>query len=99
MQRLAASRLLVTGRDPLGGETVEVVHEALIRGWARLKGWMETDRAFRVWQERLRASIQQWQANDQDEGALLRSLALTTAEKWLAERPGDLSGLERDYIR
>ena len=41
VRRLADARLLVTGRDPEGRETVEVVHEALIRGWERLRGWMD----------------------------------------------------------
>jgi hypothetical protein len=34
-------RLLVTGRDELANrETVEVAHEALLREWGRLKGWV-----------------------------------------------------------
>jgi hypothetical protein len=33
VQRLADARLVVTGQDSVGQETVEVVHEALIRGY------------------------------------------------------------------
>ncbi|UCG25867.1 MAG: serine/threonine-protein kinase PknK, partial [Chloroflexota bacterium] len=36
-QRLADARLVVTGRTAEGEQTVEVVHEALIRGWGRLR--------------------------------------------------------------
>ncbi len=99
VQRLADARLLVTGRDSEGNETVEVVHEALIRGWERLRGWMEVDREFRLWQERLRAAIRQWTASDRDEGALLRGLPLATAERWYAERPEDLSPDEIEFIK
>jgi formylglycine-generating enzyme required for sulfatase activity len=42
---LATARLVVTGRDPGGGqETVEVAHEALIRRWPRLQAWLDQDR-------------------------------------------------------
>ena len=34
--RLASSRLVVTNRSSTGEETVEIVHEALIRSWRRL---------------------------------------------------------------
>ncbi|MCC5618609.1 hypothetical protein LC605_26675 [Nostoc sp. CHAB 5836] len=50
--RLADARLVVTGRDETAGkETVEIVHETLIREWGRLHRWMESDRSFRTWQE------------------------------------------------
>jgi DNA-binding SARP family transcriptional activator len=98
VQHLADSRLLVTGRDAESNETVEVVHEALIRGWGRLREWMEADRDFRVWQERLRAAIRQWQASERDDGALLRGVTLASAERWLAERPDDLSLNEKEFI-
>jgi WD40 repeat protein len=98
VQQLADARLVVTGQDPAGQETVEVVHEALIRGWGRLRQWMAEDRAFRVWQERLRAVLNQWQTSDQDEGALLRGVPLAEAENWLAEREADLSRAERGFV-
>ncbi len=98
VQHLADRRLIVTGRDEAGQETVEVVHEALIRSWQRLRGWIEADRAFRVWQEGLRAAMRQWQANDRDQGGLLRGAPLITAETWLAERGSELSPAERGFI-
>lgn len=99
VQRLADKRLVVTGCDQAGTETVEVVHEALIRGWERLRGWMDTDRTFRTWQESLRAVRRGWEASDRDEGALLRGVPLTQAENWLAERGDQLSRGEREFIQ
>ncbi|NIM94545.1 MAG: hypothetical protein GTO18_12665 [Anaerolineales bacterium] len=97
---LADKRLLVTGRDKRTGEdTVELVHEALIRHWGELQRWMEEDRAFRAWQERLRASLREWEDSQRDEGALLRGALLAQAEEWLAERAEDLSEFEVEYIR
>ena len=98
-QRLATTRLVVTSRDAAGVETVEVVHEALISGWDRLRDWVAADHAFRVWQERLRAAVDQWIDAGRDDGALLRGVPLAEAERWLNQRPDDLGPTERDYIQ
>ncbi|MCP4289575.1 MAG: protein kinase [Gammaproteobacteria bacterium] len=98
-RRLADARLVVTGRDVAGNESVEVVHEALIRSWGQLRHWMQADRTFRAWQERLRAALRQWEATGQDPGALLRGVPLAEAENWLAERETDLSQVEREFIQ
>ena len=99
VKRLADLRLVVTGQTPASEETVEVVHEALIHDWVRLRGWMEADRAFRHWQEGLRVSLQQWLDNDQDAGALLRGAPLAEAESWLAQRSGATGSQEQAYIQ
>ncbi len=99
VQHLANRRLVVTGRNAAGLETVEVVHEALIRSWGQLQGWMEADRAFRTWQERVRAALRQWQGSARDEGVLLRGAPLVEAEHWLADRPAELSRAETEFIQ
>lgn len=98
VQKLADARLVVTSLAPNGQETVEVVHEALIRGWAQLRAWMQEDRAFRAWQERLRAALRQWQMSELDSDALLRGTLLAEAEGWLAERESFLNREERFFI-
>jgi WD40 repeat protein len=88
---LADARLVVTSRNSASGqETVEVVHEALIRNWGELRGWMDNDRVFRAWQERLRGAMRQWQETKHDEGSLLRGAALAEAEEQLRKRPEEL---------
>ncbi|HET6444193.1 MAG TPA: ATP-binding protein [candidate division Zixibacteria bacterium] len=91
IQFLADKRLVVTGRNEVNAETVEVVHDALIRSWGHLREWIDADRAFRSWQEGLRANIQQWEEAGQDKGALLRGVPLAQAEEWFANRSEDLS--------
>jgi len=100
VQHLADQRLVVTGRDATTGtEIVEVVHEALIQRWGRLQGWMEEARAFRIWQERLRAALRAWERSGRDEGALLRGTTLAHAEGWLSERGRALSPAEVTFVR
>ena len=93
-------RMLTFDRDPVTrGPTVEVAHEALIREWARLQQWLDADREFLLWQQRLRAGLHQWQTSDFDEGALLRGLPLTEAENWFGQRRNELNEAEREFIQ
>ena len=99
VKQLADTRLVITSQNETRQETVEVVHEALIRNWGELRGWMTADRAFRAWQERLRSAMQQWDATQQDEGALLRGAALTEAKEQLEKRQTDLGEGEETFIQ
>mgnify|MGYP001185023496 CR=1 FL=1 len=96
--RLADRRLLVTGIDASQQQTVEIIHDALICHWERLRAWIEEDRAFRLWQERLRAALDTWEAQARDEGALLRGSTLATAQAWRGERPDEIGQAEIEYI-
>ncbi|NEQ75682.1 MAG: hypothetical protein F6K23_23135, partial [Okeania sp. SIO2C9] len=102
VKKLADSRLVVTSRGSTENnseqETVEVVHEALIRNWGQLREWMEVDREFRTWQEQLRSAKKQWEENNRDNGSLLRGAALAKAEEKLQERPEDLEA-EKQFIQ
>lgn len=98
IQHLADQRLVVTGRDVQERETAEVVHEALIRKWEKFQAWMESDRAFRAWQEQLRTHVRGWQESGQDEGALLHGVPLGVAQTWLKERVEQISPSEKEYI-
>jgi WD40 repeat protein len=98
VKQLADARLVVTSRNASNQETVEVVHEALIRNWSELRGWMDTDRVFRAWQERLRGAVRQWHETQKDQGSLLRGAALAEAEEYLQQRPEELIS-ESDFIR
>ncbi len=91
VHQLASARLVVTNRNAQGQETVELIHEALIREWQQLRRWLEEDREFRVWQERLRTACEQWAHAHHDEGALLRGGLLAEAERWREERGADLA--------
>ncbi len=100
VQKLAKARLTVTGRDEATGEeTVEVAHEALIHNWARLRGWLDEDREFLLWRQRLRAHLEEWERTGREKGTLLRGAPLTEAERWLIERAGDISPAEHDFVK
>jgi WD40 repeat protein len=96
---LASFRLVVTNRHKSSGEeTVELVHEALIKNWKRLRQWMQFDGEFRIWQERLRTNKRQWEESDQDEEMVLRGKALADADYWQQHRGEELSLGEQTFI-
>ena len=94
-----ANRLVLIGTNAndAGGETVEIVHEALIQEWSRLQQWLQADREFRIWQERLRSRQRQWQENNQAPAYLLRGTELTIATDWLQQRGAELLS-DRKFI-
>ncbi|WP_181167168.1 trypsin-like peptidase domain-containing protein, partial [Mesorhizobium sp. B2-8-3] len=102
VQKLAdeRSRLLTLGRDPATGEeTAEVVHEALIGAWGRLQGWLQEDRAFGLWRQRLKEGLQAWTASPEDRDLLLRGRQLSEASTWVDSRGNDLNDAERAFIK
>jgi WD40 repeat protein len=95
---LASERLVVTGQDTIAKtETVELVHEALMREWSCIQAWIEENRDFRLWQESLRSTIQQWKKSNGDEEVLLRGKPLVDAENWLKRRSRELAA-EQEFI-
>ncbi|MFD4916835.1 trypsin-like peptidase domain-containing protein [Streptomyces virginiae] len=97
-QRLAATRLLVTGRSAEGGETVELTHEALIGGWEKLARWVESDRSFLVWRESLRHDMDRWERAERAAELLPTKVTLAGAGQWVPRRADDLSPAERAYL-
>ena len=91
VERDLKARLVITGKDSKEQPTVEVVHEALIRGWERLREWMEEYREFRKWQDRLRSEKDIWENSGRDNSALLRGALLVEAETWLKEKSDSIT--------
>uniref|UniRef100_UPI000563F62C nSTAND1 domain-containing NTPase n=1 Tax=Planktothrix agardhii TaxID=1160 RepID=UPI000563F62C len=89
----------VWGEVTFAEDTVEVVHEALIREWLTLREWMNANRQFRTWQERLKAGLRDWKNHNYEPGGLLRGTSLSLAEDWLQKRADEITSEERDFIQ
>jgi hypothetical protein len=99
LQVFVDGRLLVTNRNEITGEeTIEVVHEALIRRWGKLREALDRDREFLLWLRRLRFRIREWEAADRDDGALLQGALLAEAKKYLFDRGDELTKDELEFI-
>jgi hypothetical protein len=69
LDRLAEARLVTLGEDG-----VEVAHEALIREWPRLRGWLREDREGLRLHRRLTEAAAEWDAMGRDPDALYAAL-------------------------
>lgn len=99
VKTLADERLVVTSRMAGSVEdTVEVSHEALVRHWSHLKAWVDADRQFLVWQQRLNVMRTEWEAGQRNADLLLHGLPLREAEEWLKKRADYFSPDERLFI-
>jgi WD40 repeat protein/energy-coupling factor transporter ATP-binding protein EcfA2 len=96
--RLVDARMLTTGRDETGQDVVDVSHEALIRGWPRLRGWIDADRAGLLGHRRLTDAAHEWDTLGREPAAFYRGARLTIAREWAAEHAGDLSPLEAEFL-
>ena len=100
VRRLADARLITTEGDSQVSEevSVEVAHEALIRGWAQLRSWVEEDRAG------LRSiasspTPRTWQAHGRDNSFLFRGSLLRNALDWAKARRHELNDRENEFLK
>ena len=94
-----ARRLLTFDRDPVTrGPTVEVAHEALLREWARLRGWVEAARDDVRAHRRLAAAAGEWVEAGRDASFLLRGDRLRRFETWADTSGLALTDSERGYL-
>jgi hypothetical protein len=102
IQTLAGSdaRLVVAEGDERPGEAqfVEVAHEALIRSWGRLRGWIDAGRAALRTHRQLTEAAEEWDANARDASYLYRGVRLVEAREWAAAHSDDLNELERLFL-
>lgn len=95
----ANERLLTTSADEqTQDQLVDVSHEALIRGWPRLRNWVEEDRAGLRTLLRLNDAAQEWRRENRDEELLYRGARLAVALEWRARNEGRLNELEREFL-
>jgi WD40 repeat protein/transcriptional regulator with XRE-family HTH domain len=90
---LADARLITTDQD-----TAEVAHEALIREWPTLRGWLEEDREGLRLHHRLTEAALEWDALGRDVGSLYRGARLAQALEWAASHPDDVNLLEQAFL-
>jgi len=77
LHNLADARLITVAQND-----VQVAHEALIREWPTLRGWLEEDREGLRVHRRLTESAQEWARLGKESGELYRGARLAQAAEW-----------------
>jgi WD40 repeat protein len=100
IEHLARARLLIIQKEH-DVTIVEVAHEALLRKWPLLRGWLDQEREFLIGKDQIEQDLLDWgkaPAHEKTE-ALLSGLKLTRARTWLVEKPLQLNEAERKFIQ
>jgi DNA-binding SARP family transcriptional activator/WD40 repeat protein len=93
LSALADDRLVTIGE----GE-VEVAHEALLREWPRLRGWLEEDAEGRHVHRQLGDVARQWNEGGRDPSELYRGARLAAALEWSRAHEDELNAAERQFL-
>lgn len=102
VKHLVAQRLLATDVSPETGErTIEPAHEALLRQWGLLQGWLEENLAALSTLDGIKRAAREWAANARDKAWLAHSAGRLEDAEVVRARP-DLAGMidtgDRDYL-
>ena len=90
---LADSRLVTVGEG-----SVEVAHEALLREWPRLRGWIEEDAEGRRLRGHITRAATEWDSAGRDQSELYRGARLAAALDWSTDHAFELNELEREFV-
>jgi WD40 repeat protein len=93
VERLVHARLV-----SIDGDTVQIAHEALVRVWPRLRGWLDDDvdgqRLFR----HLAGAADAWDAMGRPDSELYRGARLSRIREWRDRSTPDLDDTETAYL-
>jgi len=93
-------RLLTFDHDPATRTpTLDVAHEALLREWPRLRGWLDESRDDIRMQRLLAVAAGEWQANGRETSYLLRGTRLNQFTLWVDEADIALTEDEDEYLK
>ena len=92
--RALTDRRLLT----MSATTVEVAHEALLREWPRLRGWLEEDADGRRVHRHLTDAARDWDDRGRDPGDLYRGARLAAALEWRDGHEHELNATERAFL-
>ncbi len=93
VERLAEARLV-----SIDGDVVEIAHEALVRAWPRLRGWLDEDSEGQRIRRHLTVAADTWEAMGRPGSELYRGPRLAQALEWRSQAESELSASERAFL-
>jgi WD40 repeat protein len=102
LRNLVEQRLLTTDQDAQTGETtIEPAHEALLRQWSLLEGWLADDSELLAVLEGIKRAARDWRHSAKSTAWLTHSADRLTAAEQLSQRPdlaAKLDPPDREYL-
>ena len=101
VNKLADERLVVTNQNAQKEQTVEVVHEALIRNWTLLRQWLDESRDKIRQKRKIEDAAGEWKSSGQKTDYLLSKKRLKEAKDFQKEEKEKypLSQLATDFVK
>jgi DNA-binding SARP family transcriptional activator/WD40 repeat protein len=93
LEQLVGARLVT-----VDGESVQIAHEALVRVWPRLRGWLDDDVEGQRLHRHLAGAADAWDAMDRPDSELYRGMRLNRAEEWRDRAGEQLDGIEAQFL-
>jgi WD40 repeat protein len=93
LKSLADARLITTSED-----SVEVAHEALIREWPTLRGWLEDNRESLRLQRQFTDAAQEWEMTEREPDMLYRGARLAQLREWAQLHTDEMNLLEHEFL-
>lgn len=93
LKSLADARLITTSED-----SAEVAHEALIREWPTLRGWLEDNREGLRLQRQFTHAAQEWQMMEREPDMLYRGARLAQLREWAQSHVDEMNSLEHEFL-
>jgi Novel STAND NTPase 1 len=91
--------LLTLDRDPVSREpTVEVTHEALLRSWPRLAGWLAEDRELLSHVRAIEVVADRWEDGGRSPADLLRGIRLQAGTELVDDAPDWLRPVDLELV-
>src|SRR3546814_18054694 len=81
----------------VGDRKVQIAHEALLRTWPRLRGWIEESRDDLRMRQRIARAAAEWQAAERDTDLLYRGTPLLTPQEGQARNPDPVGDTESSF--
>ncbi|MDX8030676.1 hypothetical protein SK803_10670 [Lentzea sp. BCCO 10_0856] len=93
LDHLARARLIT-----LDDTSVDLAHEAVIRSWPRLSGWLTANRDGLRVHHQITEATATWESLNHDSGALYRGVRLALAREWATGDADEMSARERRFL-
>ena len=93
LKALADARLIITSED-----SAEVAHEALIREWPTLRGWLEENRDGLCLHRQLTEAALEWAEMRRTPDILYRGARLAQAREWAVTQTDEMNELEHEFL-
>jgi len=79
-------------------EAIKITNRVIVQKWPTLNKWIEDDKIFRSFKDRLYEKMWAWQNKEQSNDLILKGSFLAEAISWLDKRPEDFIFSEKRYI-